>query len=212
MTSKSSGDAAAMGTGTPATPLDLLGGQIRELRHQRGLTLVQLAAATELSHSFLSQVERGLAQLSMSSLFRIAQALGTTQDRLLSAASRGRDADADAVVVVRRDEGPTLPVASSGGARQLVGDPRAFYATEFVGFGRTFEDFFSHGGDEFVYVAAGCIEVELGDGRSFLLEAGDSIRYPGTLEHRWRAARRGATRALMIHTDIAGHPWLGEGT
>lgn len=45
-----------------------LGARIRELRQARGLTLVRLAAATELSHPFLSQLERGLAQPSLASL------------------------------------------------------------------------------------------------------------------------------------------------
>ena len=37
----------------------------------------EVAAEAQLSHSFLSQVERGLERLSMTSLFRVAQALGT---------------------------------------------------------------------------------------------------------------------------------------
>src|ERR1700704_1743159 len=37
-----------------------LGAAIRRLRKERGLTLVQLARLAELSHPFLSQLERGL--------------------------------------------------------------------------------------------------------------------------------------------------------
>jgi transcriptional regulator with XRE-family HTH domain len=43
-----------------------MGATLRELRRRNGLTLVQLAERTDLSHSFLSQIERGLAQPSMS--------------------------------------------------------------------------------------------------------------------------------------------------
>src|SRR3546814_5614821 len=67
-----------------------LGASIRHLRHARGRTLVQLAEATGLSHPFLSQLERGLAQPSLSrseehtselqSLMRISYAVfGLTQ-------------------------------------------------------------------------------------------------------------------------------------
>ena len=60
-----------------------LGGAIRALRRERGLTLVELAAATGLSQPFLSQVELGRSRPSMRSLFRIATALDTTQQALL---------------------------------------------------------------------------------------------------------------------------------
>ena len=55
-----------------------LGSRVRALRTQRGLTLVQLAALADLSHPFLSQLERGLARPSMASLEKIASALGTS--------------------------------------------------------------------------------------------------------------------------------------
>ena len=49
-----------------ATPVDdgaqQVGERIRATRHARGLTLVQLAELCELSHSFLSQLERGHAR------------------------------------------------------------------------------------------------------------------------------------------------------
>src|SRR3954454_18120215 len=63
-----------------------LGRAIRALRRERGLTLVQLAAATGLSQPFLSQLELGRSRPSMRSLFRIAAALDTTQQALLGLA------------------------------------------------------------------------------------------------------------------------------
>src|SRR3546814_15566271 len=52
-----------------------LGASIRHLRHARGRTPVQLAAATGLSHPFLSQLERDLAHPSLSSLRRPSTSL-----------------------------------------------------------------------------------------------------------------------------------------
>src|SRR5262245_23373838 len=52
-----------------------LGTRIRERRRRLGLSLVRLAEVTELSHPFLSQVERGHARPSITSLQRIASAL-----------------------------------------------------------------------------------------------------------------------------------------
>lgn len=62
----------------------LLGRRVHELRRARGHTLVQLAAHAGLSHSFLSQLERGLARPSMVPLERIARALGSSQVELLA--------------------------------------------------------------------------------------------------------------------------------
>jgi transcriptional regulator with XRE-family HTH domain len=64
-----------------------LGRAIRCVRHDRGMTLVQVAEASGLSQPFLSQLERGRTRPSMRSLFRIAAALGTTQQALLGMAS-----------------------------------------------------------------------------------------------------------------------------
>ena len=53
----------------------MLGETIRKLRKEKSLTLVSLASMTDLSPGYLSQVERGIAEPSLSSLERIAGAL-----------------------------------------------------------------------------------------------------------------------------------------
>ena len=98
-------------TRSPAAPLpvldpagpDRVGERIRALRRARGLTLVQLAGLADLSHPFLSQIERGLARPSLASLERIAHALGASQVELLTFAEPG-DVDA-APSVLRAGEG-----------------------------------------------------------------------------------------------------------
>jgi len=53
-----------------------LGQRIRELRHARGLTFEQLARRTSLSVSLLVQMERAGSSASVSSLLKVAAALG----------------------------------------------------------------------------------------------------------------------------------------
>ncbi len=53
-----------------------LGERIREARKKAGLTLKQLARRTDLSVSLLSQIERAESSASVSSLFKVAVALG----------------------------------------------------------------------------------------------------------------------------------------
>src|SRR6266542_5120818 len=52
-----------------------VGGRLRELREHRGDSLRALALRAGLTPSFISQIERGVAQPSVSTLFRIAAAL-----------------------------------------------------------------------------------------------------------------------------------------
>ncbi len=53
-----------------------IGGNIRRIRKERELTLKQLARRTSLSVSLLSQIERAESSASVSSLYKIAVALG----------------------------------------------------------------------------------------------------------------------------------------
>jgi transcriptional regulator with XRE-family HTH domain len=52
-----------------------LGQRIRQVRQKKGMTLREAAEAAAVSESFLSQVERGLANPSVASLRRIADAI-----------------------------------------------------------------------------------------------------------------------------------------
>jgi transcriptional regulator with XRE-family HTH domain len=174
-----------------------LGAAIRSLRRNQRSTLVELAHATGLSHPFLSQIERGRARPSMRSLFLIAEALGTTQQALIAAAAPDEAPDREPQ---RGDQGVTLDMAS-GTARLLLNDEAGVDITEFADIGPEFEDFFSHARDEFVYVASGTLEVEMrahedAESTFALLNARDSIGYPGTTLHRFRSA--GPQRCIII--------------
>ncbi|MFE3032535.1 helix-turn-helix domain-containing protein [Streptomyces canus] len=184
-----------------------LGGAIRKLRKERGLTLVQLAEAAALSHPFLSQLERGLTRPSMPSLHRIARALGTTQQALMATAAVPHTDDAaDTVHLVRAGTG--LPVSNTGGTARMLGTPAySFHPVEYTGVGEVFADFYDHPGDEFVYVIAGEIEIELQtDGASGLhrLGPGDSVSYPGGTSHRWRAVGDGSQVRLLTVQNAPG--------
>ncbi|MET9789595.1 helix-turn-helix domain-containing protein [Streptomyces canus] len=184
-----------------------LGSAIRKLRKERGLTLVQLAERATLSHPFLSQLERGLTRPSMSSLHRIARALGTTQQALMTvAAVQHPGTSADSVHLVRSGEG--LPVANRGGTARMLGAPSySAHPVEYTGVGERFDEYYDHPGDEFVYVVAGEIEIDLQttEGpRLHVLGPGDSIYYPGGTPHRWRAVGDGSRVRLLTVQNATG--------
>jgi transcriptional regulator with XRE-family HTH domain len=175
-----------------------LGRTIRALRRERGLTLQQLAAASGLSQPFLSQLELGRSRPSMRSLFRIASALGTTQQTLL-----GRAAGDPPDQLVRGADSTLVQVEQDGGARLLIHDP-GVDVTEFVGAPREFGEFFSHGRRELLYVARGSIEVELRTGsasRFETLTSRDTLSYAGSTAHRFRQVGESPCVVLVVHTD-----------
>ena len=62
---------------------DGIGATLRTVRRQRGLTLREVASASGVTESFLSQVERDLASPSIATLRRIGAALGRSIGSLL---------------------------------------------------------------------------------------------------------------------------------
>ena len=172
-----------------------LGARVRELRKARGLTLVALAEATDLSHPFLSQVERGLANLSLQSLRRLALALETSPVELVAAVEQG-PAPRRVEVVRSGSRRPTAEGFARGTATSLVRGSRPF--TPIVVDSDALEpgETFVHAEDEFVYVLEGEAVVET-DGKAHRLATGDSIYYAGGVRHRWWSDS-GAYRLLVV--------------
>lgn len=178
-----------------------LGATIRRLRKEKGMTLVQLAERSDLSHPFLSQLERGLTHPSMRSLHRIAHALDTTQQRLLATSVPDEpDRRRGGVRVVHAGEG--VPVANGVGTARVLGTAQLrIHPVEFRGLRTVFGDYYDHPGDEFLYILKGKVEVDLvtDEGRELhQLAAGDCISYLGGTRHRWRALAEGECDDVRI--------------
>ena len=178
-----------------------LGEAIRVRRRQLGMTLVEVAASAGLSHPFLSQLERGLARPSMRSLTAIAATLGTTAQALMADSELPAAPGADPVSIVRRGADEGVPVDSPGGhVRPLVRGERAMLPVEFNGAPREFDEYYRHDGDEFVYVVAGLIEVDI-EGGLHTAAAGDGVDYAGGLRHRWRSLSDTEVRLVVVQQN-----------
>lgn len=176
-----------------------LGAKIRTLRKERGLTLKALAQLSRLSHPFLSQVERGLARPSMSSLHQISEALGTNASWLLAGSENTREA-----TVVRAADTSVVPASEFGDMdglrRVVVPEASPFQVVEFSGAPDTFREYWVHDGFETIYVISGVVDVDL-DGEIFRLEPSDSISYDTRQPHRLRAATEEKVKLLMIEAS-----------
>lgn len=61
-----------------------VGSKIKSIRTSKNITLQELGKATELSASYISQVERCICSISITSLQRLADALNTSIDAFIS--------------------------------------------------------------------------------------------------------------------------------
>ncbi|SDK21564.1 helix-turn-helix domain-containing protein [Billgrantia gudaonensis] len=159
-----------------------LASRVVELRKKRGLTLEQLAAASGVSRSMLSQIERGRANPTLAVTLRIAQAFGLNIGELVD-----QPWTASRIEVVRSDD-----------ASQLFRDDRdcrirtlsplhleksvEFYEVRLAPNARLHSAAHFEGTRELLTVTQGRAVVVAGDNRCEL-GLGDSAHYHADLEH-----------------------------
>jgi transcriptional regulator with XRE-family HTH domain len=181
-----------------------LGGAIRARRKALGLSLVEVSARTGLSHSFLSQLERGKTRASMRSLFSISQALETTQEELIARASGSIDDSAVQPHAPRPPASTSFETSAKARVQVLMHSGDQLDITEFANLPRELGDYFVHERPEFIYVVSGEIEFEMraegaSAGTSLRLVAGQTVSCPGSMNHRYRSVGDALATVLMIH-------------
>ena len=158
-----------------------IGDGIRRERLRRGLTLAQLATQVNLTVSALSQIERGASDPSISSLRRIAGAFGIPMFQFLVGTDRRE-------IVVRRNERTRLSFPRREVEYELVsadtiGEFEVLGCTIAAG-GATAAVATPHSSEECSIVLAGRVIAEVA-GRTYELDAGDSIKIHRELPHRF---------------------------
>lgn len=162
-----------------AVSVDDLGPRIRFYRQMRKMTLRQVAAAAEVSVSFLSQLERGASGSSIPTLHLIAEALGLTLADLFSAQP------APTHQVLRAAERPVIHAA---GVDKYMLTRRPLQHLEVLEGvvhpgGMVGSATHSHGdSQELLLVLEGSVRLTLDD-EEYALEVGDSIEYRSSLTH-----------------------------
>jgi mannose-6-phosphate isomerase-like protein (cupin superfamily) len=191
-----------------------LGDKLKAIRLNNGMTLAGLSARAGVSKSMLSRVERNDAAPTITTLQKMADALGVDLARLVDDAptddpdaqtgrapfETGRDASLAAAPM--RKDGGSLPVSVvRTGQRKKVSLPwGANYDMLTLDLQRRIEfilitypvnggsgDLYSHEGEECGFVVEGRFRGVVGD-QEFTLETGDSIYYSSSIPHRWENA------------------------
>ena len=171
-----------------------LGNDIRALRKSRSITLSQLAHRLGRSVGFLSQLERGISEPSISDLRKIA-AIFEVPISLFFGQSQGDPAESE--FIVRSAYRRKLGVLSGELSEELLspdlGGSFEIIRSEFAP-GAAREELIYRETEEAGYLVSGNLDLEI-DGQWFELHPGDSFRYEA-LPMRWK--NNGKVDAVVI--------------
>jgi transcriptional regulator with XRE-family HTH domain len=204
-----------------------LGDKLKAIRLESRVTLVGLSKAAGVSKSMLSRIERNQSAPTITTLEKIASALGVdlaslftdldagdpavspdrrarplvARDRPLDPDNNVNGSDSAPVSVIRGDR--RRKVIMPWGATYELLCPDMQHRIEFMSMnypvGGGSHDLYSHDGEECGVVLQGRFRGIVGD-QEFVLEAGDSIYYASSIPHRWENAGDVEARAIWAIT------------
>jgi quercetin dioxygenase-like cupin family protein len=169
----------------------------------RHMTLQEVGSEVELSHSFLSMLERGLADVSVARLNRLAEFYGIPLSELV-ADERLRElphpiAPADGTLI---DRGPGIDYRLLPIGRQFGIQLTHVTIAPHTGFPRLF----SHDGDDFVWTLRGELILLYGD-VEYAIPKGHAIWYPSNVPHALRNDKARPAEMLSVTTP----PYWAQG-
>lgn len=174
--------------------------RLRELREARGISMRTLATRSGLSANALSMIERGKTSPSVSTLYKLADALGVSITAFFGAESEKRQ-----VVFIKNDERTrmsfTRGVFEALGGEQFTGRVEPFMLTLESGAASGPHDIV-HTGHEFVFCLRGHLEYHV-EREVFRLDPGDSLLFASKLRHRWKNLTNTVSNALIIISGFA---------
>ena len=172
-----------------------VGARVLEMRTQRGLSLRALAELCELSPNTISLIERGATSPSVSTLQRLASALGvhinaffidpTEKAQLILTRANERTRSGSASVMLE-----SLGYGLEGQAC----DPFVVTLKPGASSGR---QLMAHQGSEMILILAGQLDIEV-SGVRYLLHPGDCLLFRGEQPHRWRNPNSQPAEFLMM--------------
>jgi len=177
-----------------------VGSRLKELREARNISMRALATKSGLSANALSMIERGKTSPSVSTLYKLSDAMGVSITAFF-----GPESDKKQIVFLKSDERTrmsfTRGVFEALGGEQFVGRVEPFMLTMESG-ATSGPHTITHTGHEFVFCLRGELDYQV-EKELFHLVAGDSLLFASQLKHKWRNAGKTVTNALIIISGFA---------
>lgn len=184
-----------------------LGTRLRALRTERGLSLSQLEAATKISSSFLSLVESGKSDITISRLVRLADFFDVELGDLVD----GSRVERRPLEVIRDGEGSVLTSSAEGLTTRFLGHQRwrlsprvtdydAGAILEIAG-GEVAAREILHHRELFVYIITGTFEISAHGEGPVTVSRGDAILIRDGADRVANVGRRPA-RLLIVGVTL----------
>ena len=174
--------------------------KIRQTRQSKKLSLENLSTLSGLSPSYLSQVERGIVNPSLSALNKIAESLEISVLSLLSQESEEKFARSS-FTVVSQDKRNKLIYPGSNVANEMLTPTMMkefeFFWTSIPSGEGSRDEPYSHPGYECGLILDGTIEFHIGDDKVALV-AGQSICFDPNIPHYWKNIGEGDVHAVWV--------------
>ena len=186
-----------------------LGTRLRALRTERGLSLSQLEDATKISSSFLSLVESGKSDITISRLVRLADFF----DVQLSDLVDGSRTERRPLEVIRDGEGSVLSSTSEGVQVSFLGHQRWQISPRIseyepggtldIAGGESAARELLHHRELFIYVIVGTFEISVHGEETVKVGRGDAVLVRDGAD-RIANVGRGAGRLLVVAAPTIG--------
>jgi transcriptional regulator with XRE-family HTH domain len=177
-----------------------VGGKLKGLREARNISMRTLATKSGLSANALSMIERGKTSPSVSTLYKLADALGVSITAFF-----GAEAEKRKVVYLKSDERTrisfTRGVFEALGGEQFDGRVEPFMLTLESGAASGLHAI-THSGHEFVFCLRGELDYQV-ERENFHLTPGDNLLFAAHLKHKWKNAGKTVVNALIIISGFA---------
>lgn len=186
-----------------------LGQRLRALRTERGLSLSRLEAATKISSSFLSLVESGKSDITISRLLRLADFFEVDLEDLVEGSRIDRRAlevirDGEGSVLVSSDEGVVLHFLGHSRWQLLprIGEYEPGGTVDLSEGERAARELFHHH-ELFIYVLAGTFEITVHGEEPVKIGRGDAVLVRDGADRVVNVGRRPG-RLLVVGVSDAG--------
>jgi transcriptional regulator with XRE-family HTH domain len=186
----------------------LVGEHLRQTRLQLGMTLRTLARQTGFSPSFMSQVENGQVSPSISSMERIASAVGLTLGEFFAAVGCGEGG-----LIVRVADRRSLTSRWSNAEIEVLSAPRSRLEMLLITLrpgGRSGKHPYAHTSEEVAFVARGEVTLTLGP-QEHRLRLGDAATILAGELRLWRNCTRSLARILIVSSTFGPAAARGGG-
>ena len=177
-----------------------IGEKIKELRSSKKMTLKDLSEMTELSIGFLSQVERGLTALAITSLEKIGRSLEVDLSYFFPIKKKSSD------IVVRSYERELFQIENGEFLHYHLSNdfenknmlPRIIELLPNFDDERELDQY-QHEGEEFIYVLEGIFTLIINGEKSELFP-GDTAHFDSSNIHNWANFTSKTTKVIVVNT------------